>query len=302
MNDVVQSSIERIVGAPSDTGIVVGVSGGIDSMVLLDALQHYGHKVSCVHINHEQRDDESEADAELVRDFCTRKHISFTHVRIGAAIHAAAPKGSIQAAARKLRYKHLALIAGKLGIPFVATGHNKDDQAETVLINLLRGSGIDGLTGMSESRPLAAGGIQLTRPLIHVRRFDIARYANQMNVPLRQDASNETIRYARNRLRLDSIPGLQALDVGSDLVDDIVEMSHAMNLLVDETLSDALKDAGINLVASNPRLPIQPLLALPPEIRSWLFLRAVRLWLPGAPARKSTVKNLTDLLLGPVGK
>jgi len=157
----VRNSIERIAGPAPGPGILAAVSGGIDSMSLLHVLRSLRYDISCIHINHEQRGAASDEDAVLVGQYCEEHDIRFVEHRIGDRLTALVPSGSIQASARRLRHQLFHETAAQFGIAHVATGHNKDDQAETVLLNLLRKTGLDGLTGMPESRPIMDTEIRL---------------------------------------------------------------------------------------------------------------------------------------------
>ena len=157
--------------------------------------------------------------------------------------------GSIQAGSRRLRYVHLRRIAIEGGIANVAVGHNRNDQAETVLINLLRGTGLDGMTGMRPIRILNAYGahnvgessvsgarMNLIRPLLRIRRRVIEDYATTHGLIWRDDTSNRDLRYTRNRIRHEIIPE-QAVDKGHDFIDDIAEAAEAVAGVVDDVFS-----------------------------------------------------------------
>jgi len=298
----VRNSIERIAGPAPGPGILAAVSGGIDSMSLLHVLRSLRYDISCIHINHEQRGAASDEDAVLVGQYCEEHDIRFVEHRIGDRLTALVPSGSIQASARRLRHQLFHETAAQFGIAHVATGHNKDDQAETVLLNLLRKTGLDGLTGMPESRPIMDTEIRLIRPMLSITRITISKYADNNAVIWSEDASNQSQKYRRNRIRYSTLPALQDTDLSLDVIDEIVDMSNAVREMIDHALGDILTRASIALDDTDPRLSIKSLQGLPDVVRSWLFLRAIRKWLPGAPARRSTVQALEKLINVSTGK
>ncbi len=185
--------------------IVVAVSGGIDSMALLAGLhelsQRYDLKLSIAHVNHGLRGADSEADQALVEARaralelpCELARVRPRDLREGRSSR---ERPTLQEAARSLRYAALRAAAGRRGAQHIATGHHLDDQAETVLLRLFRGSGPDGLAGIPERSP---DGV-VVRPLLDVSRAEIERFARERRLIWREDVSNRSPAYARNRLR-----------------------------------------------------------------------------------------------------
>jgi tRNA(Ile)-lysidine synthase len=193
-----------------DTTGVVAVSGGPDSMVLADVLMGLLRRgelrrLTVAHLNHQLRGDESDADESFVRGHFDVETVTD---RVDIARLAAAAQQNLEEAARDARYRWLSEMARRAGAGWVATGHTADDQAETVLFRLLRGSGLQGLSGMPPRRPLAEG-IELIRPLLDVRRSEVLQYLGENKLPFRTDTSNADPRFTRNRIRHDLIPHLQ---------------------------------------------------------------------------------------------
>ncbi len=183
--------------------VVAGVSGGIDSMAMLHVLMRlqgrYGLKIRVCHLNHNLRAGESRRDHDFVRDFCGKNGLEFA----GRTLRKGSLKNleiSLQEAAREKRLAFFHEIAFKAGASAIALGHTLDDQAETVLMRLIKGSSLNGLSGMSATRG------KLIRPLIDVSRAEIERYAKENKVPHVVDSSNLKPDYLRNRLRLRLIP------------------------------------------------------------------------------------------------
>ena len=183
---------------------VVGVSGGADSLALLHALaaQMPPERLIVAHLNHGWR-DEADDDAEFVRQTAVFLQIT-PHIQ---KINPATP--ATEDAGRNARYHFFADVARQTGATIVAVAHNADDQAETVLMRLLRGTGTAGLRGMQPIAPLpieGADGLTLVRPLLTVSRAEIEAYCEQHHLQPRQDVTNADTNFLRNRIRHDLLP------------------------------------------------------------------------------------------------
>ena len=178
--------------------IVCAVSGGADSMALLWALyllkEEWDLELSAAHFNHHLRGEESDRDEQFVRDFCAGYGIP---LHVGSAQVAAGEKG-LEAAAREARYAFLQTLPGK-----IATAHTADDNAETVLMHLIRGTGLKGLGGITPSRG------NLIRPMLNVTRAEVEAFLAEYAVEYIQDSSNSTDDFLRNRLRHHVMPLLK---------------------------------------------------------------------------------------------
>ncbi len=193
---------------------VVALSGGADSVclaILLRNLQSAGviGNLVVAHLNHQLRGEESDADEAFVIEQCRQWGIACRTNRCAVARVAEETGANLEATARRLRYAWFEEIAVATAASWVATGHNADDQAETVLFRLLRGSGLQGLTGMAEVRALGAG-VRLLRPLLTAWRADIRTYLELRHQDYRQDSSNQDLGFTRNRLRHELLPHLAA--------------------------------------------------------------------------------------------
>ena len=183
---------------------VIAVSGGADSVALLHVARELGLTVTAAHFHHHLRGDSADADADFVRDLARR--LGIPHLRgDGDPLSLG---GNAEAAARQLRYAWLAEAAKSAGAAWVATAHTLDDQAETVLLNLLRGTGLRGLAGIAESRELAPG-VRLVRPLLAVRRADPRAWLVARGESHREDETNTDPRYSRAWLRAEFLPILE---------------------------------------------------------------------------------------------
>lgn len=192
---------------PSAT-VVVGVSGGADSVCLLDILHKIGCRLIVAHLDHQLRASSSR-EARLVRDIAENYSAEFIMKRVDVARIASHEKKGIEETARDERYRFLFSIADEKNADVVMVAHQADDQVETILMNLLRGTGVDGLAGM-RSRSLSSYhlSIPLVRPLLSVWREEIVQYCGENKLVYAIDESNQDISYSRNRIRHLLIPHL----------------------------------------------------------------------------------------------
>jgi tRNA(Ile)-lysidine synthase len=193
----VAEALERV-GA-GEGRILVACSAGIDSTVLLDSLEGLGRNLAVGHINHGLRGAGSEADERFVEALAEARGLAFFRERVEPEAlrrdRSSRERPTLQEAARRLRYDALARLAGAAGADWIATGHTADDQAETLLLRLLRGAGPDALAGIPER----AGAV--IRPLLRARRADVERHAGERRLVWREDPSNRSPAYTRNRIR-----------------------------------------------------------------------------------------------------
>lgn len=187
--------------------LLLAVSGGIDSMVLLDLFYKLRFTIGVVHCNFQLRGKESDGDEMLVREICQDSDIPYFIESFDTLEFANENKLSIQLAARKLRYDWFQEIIS-LGFDYVLTAHHLDDNVETFLINFTRGTGLEGLTGI----PAQNGNI--IRPLLPFSREEIENYALENKIQWREDSSNASDKYFRNKLRHNIVPTLKELNTG----------------------------------------------------------------------------------------
>ena len=190
---------------PYDGTVLLAVSGGRDSMVMADLCFRAGVPVRILHCNFSLRGSESDADERLVRDWCAARSLPFETIRFDTRAFAAERGISVEMAARTLRYDWFATRSAACGNAPVAVAHQLEDNVETLLLNLLRGTGIDGLQGMRPVRPLPGAGL-VVRPLLGFTRAEIAAYAAANAVPFREDATNAQTRFKRNLIRHEILP------------------------------------------------------------------------------------------------
>jgi tRNA(Ile)-lysidine synthase len=198
--------------------VLVGFSGGPDSTALLAALAHLksalGIKVAAAHFDHRLRSrEEAEGDAAFVRALCRKLRVPLELGGGDVRARAKRKKESIEEAARAMRYAFLKLAAKKLGCSVVAVAHNRNDQAETVLMRIIRGAGIDGIAGMRPKARWPFGrGPAAVRPLLDVPREEIERYCAELGVEPRRDPTNDLPVATRNRIRSELLPVLRTFN------------------------------------------------------------------------------------------
>ena len=184
---------------------LLAVSGGVDSMVLLESFFQLKKKIetihfSVVHIHHHLR-KESDEEEEMVRNFCNERSIS---VEVYHWEQGFEQRVGIEEKARKFRYQKLKDSMKKNNARYVVVAHHADDQAETVLMKLTRGSTIEGVAGMKSIRPFSEG--YLIRPFLTVDKEDLYEYASIHQIPFKEDLTNQSLEYTRNRFRKEIIP------------------------------------------------------------------------------------------------
>ena len=202
-----QNHIEQNFHQLKNKKLLLAVSGGIDSMVLLDLFYKLRFDICVVHCNFQLRGKESDGDEMLVREICQDRYIPYFIEKFDTLEFAKENKLSIQLAARKLRYDWFQEIISH-GFDYVLTAHHLDDNVETFLINFIRGTGLEGLTGI----PAQNGNI--IRPLLPFSRLEIENYALENKIQWREDSSNASDKYFRNKLRHDIVPILKELNTG----------------------------------------------------------------------------------------
>lgn len=186
--------------------ILVGLSGGLDSVVLTHMLVQNGASVVAAHCNFQLRGSDSDADEAFVRDFAEKLGVELMVKRFDTLEYAAGHKISIQMAARELRYAWFEELLAACGCTYIAVGHHADDQIETMLMNLMRGSGLQGLRAMK-----AING-NILRPLLKYRKSDLYDYLVKFGLSYIEDSSNAETKYLRNKIRLLVLPAIDDID------------------------------------------------------------------------------------------
>jgi tRNA(Ile)-lysidine synthase len=243
-------------GVDTERPVLVAVSGGADSMTALDALwaisETGGPRAIACHFNHRMRGAESDADEEYVRVAAEQRGLTFLGDGADVAAYAKDNRLSVEDAARRLRYGFLGRAAEQEGAQAVITGHTLDDQAETVLLHMVRGSGLAGVRGMrlvsQTPRRWGGGSLSVIRPLLRLHREDTEEYCRERGIVPRLDVSNESTTFARNRLRLNVMPELEAINPRvaesiTRLSDTAAEQLAALEEVVDELWEHVLDNS-----------------------------------------------------------
>jgi tRNA(Ile)-lysidine synthase len=183
--------------------VLVGVSGGLDSLVLAEVLLRAGYPIGIAHVNFKLRGKASDSDARFVEEWAVRKLLPFHLLEAPAKPYAKTHRKSLQVAAREIRYRYFETLRKEAGYDRIAVAHHRDDAIETFFMHLLRGAGLRGLSSI----PVRQGAV--IRPLLGVSRKDIERYAKRKKLKWREDSSNKEEKYERNRLRQHLLPQLK---------------------------------------------------------------------------------------------
>jgi tRNA(Ile)-lysidine synthase len=211
--DEVEKSINRYSMIQEGESIILGVSGGPDSMTMLHIMsrlkEKYNLSLITVTVNHNLRGGEAVVDAETVKTFSEKMNIPCFIESANVSGYAHTTGQSLQMAGREIRYSLYLKYAEKYGAKRIALGHNADDVVETVLLNLTRGTGAEGLEGIRPSIAFTPGGPSVIRPLIEINRGKIEKYCMGWNIPTRIDPSNKKNIYLRNRIRNELLPLLE---------------------------------------------------------------------------------------------
>jgi tRNA(Ile)-lysidine synthase len=256
--------------------IVVGLSGGPDSVCLLHILCTLSCRLNtsifAVHINHMLRGEESEGDEGYVRELCGKLNVPLYVFRHDIRTISAEKGISLEEAGREIRYSRFNYVAEKVGAAKIAVAHNKNDQAETILFNLIRGTGLNGLKGMEYKSG------RLIRPLLEIGREDIEAYCRENSLFPRVDSTNMETVYTRNKIRLDLIPYIDKL-FNSNIVESISRMSLLIRDdydYLEEHLSKIYEQYIIKSQDNAVWLNIKEFLKANPALQKRLIRRAIK--------------------------
>ncbi len=263
--DRVAAAVEGQASIPRGAGVVVAVSGGGDSVALLHLLAELAERslltlAGVAHVNHRLRGAASDEDERFCRDLARRLGLPCLVESVAVADIARSRRVSVERAGHQVRHAFFGRAAAELGAGRVALGHTIDDQAETVLLRLIRGAGTAGLSGMRPRNRL------LVRPLLAITRAELRRYLRDRGIPFREDASNADRRVPRNRVRHELLPHLRTYSPG--IVEALAR--HADIARADEAwLSRRANEAAADLVlqdGGSVELDAAGLAALPPAL------------------------------------
>lgn len=279
---------------PEMGSLLLGVSGGPDSLALMDLLHQDGRfRLEVAHVDHGLRGEASGEDARFVAAHCAERHLPFHKLALSWDELGGRPTGNLQGRARMLRRRFFEQTRSTRQLDGIALGHTRDDQVETFFLHLVRGAGRRGLSGMS----VLEG--DLLRPLLRTPRKDILAYLEHRGLTPRQDPSNTSSRYARNRLRQDLGPALERIFVPGSDQDPAEAIARAMDVmaredelldgLADQALGDAVRHTDRGLLVDR-----EAVLSSPAALHPRIFRRLMR-QARGGPLWLSS-RNLDDLI------
>lgn len=230
INNTIENNIINENLIKNNDKLVVAVSGGPDSMCLLNSLielkevfnkkYNISYDISVAHINHMIR-EESENEKVYVENYCKKYNIPFYYLKEDVHNNSKKEKMSEEAYGRKIRYQFFDKVAKETGSNKIATAHNLDDDVETILLNIIRGCGLNGLTGMNYTYK------NIIRPLLNIKKEDILKYNEEKNLNPAIDSTNFLPIYSRNKIRNILIPNLKN-EYNPNIVDSIVRMKSIL--------------------------------------------------------------------------
>lgn len=215
-----------------EKNLLLAVSGGLDSMVLTHLFQQLGCNISIAHCNFNLRGNESDGDEEFITQYAKENDFQFFVTRFDTEHFASDNKVSIQVAARQLRYLWFDELLLKNNLDYLLTAHHLDDSVETFLINLTRGTGLEGLTGIPQQNG------KIVRPMLPFTREEISAYAKENDIQWREDSSNASDKYLRNKLRHDVVPILKSLNpaFSGSFANTLENLQQAQSLVEDASV------------------------------------------------------------------
>jgi tRNA(Ile)-lysidine synthase len=239
--------------------LLAAVSGGMDSVLMVHLLLSSGYKFAIAHCNFQLRGAEADADQAFCKQLAQQYNVPFHTINFDTQNHATATKISIQMAARDLRYQWFEQIRQQHNYTAIALAHHQNDAIETILLNLVRGTGIAGLHGI-----LPKNGF-LVRPLLFLSRQEIEQLVKSNNYKYVEDSSNASVKYARNMLRHEVVPALQKLNPGLEKTfENNLQHFRDMETLLDLRVAE-LKEQLLTYQDGDVLLPIDAVKALNPQ-------------------------------------
>lgn len=226
--------------------VVLGVSGGPDSMAMLDLLLEIKEKWSLglfvVHVNHCFRGELADRDAESVRRFCLHKDVPFYLFKTDVMAKAEVEGLSFEEAGRVVRYEAFEKVRAEVGANRIAVAQNKNDQAETILMRIMRGTGLDGLKGIPQKR-----GEFIIRPILHMSRQEIEAYCERRGLPVCHDHTNDEVLYTRNKIRHELLPYIEE-NFNAQIVESLWRMGELVRMdaeYLDSRALECFRDMGL---------------------------------------------------------
>ncbi len=259
---------------------LVAISGGADSVCLLRILQQLNYRIEAIHCNFHLRGEESNRDEQFVKELCQKLNVELHLIHFDTKTYAETHKVSIEMAARELRYHYFELLRHDLNAECVCVAHHQDDSVETILMNLLRGTGIHGLTGIKPRNG------HIARPLLCVSRQDIEQWLTNIGQQYITDSTNLVADIVRNKLRLNVLPQLN--DITPSAVSNI--LTTARRLAEAARVYDDAISHQLECLDNNGSIDIQQLLKTP-SAEAILYA-----WLAPVGFSPSVIESITNRL------
>lgn len=230
------------------TRLLLAVSGGIDSMVMAFLFREAGTDHAIAHCNFSLRGGESDSDEKFVISYAKKRNIECFTTSFDTLGYAASKHISVQMAARELRYNWFDTLIEREGFDAVAVAHNLNDNIETFFINLIRGTGLNGLTGMSPRHN------NIIRPLLFATRSDIDAFARDKKIKFREDSSNAEIKYTRNRIRIRVLPEIEKVNPNSmaaitETMSHLNSSAELLDIYIEQLHSELFRQSGNGIEA-----------------------------------------------------
>jgi tRNA(Ile)-lysidine synthase len=291
--------------------VIVAVSGGPDSVCLLNILfrlkSRLGIDLHVVHLNHQLRDKESDADSRYVARMSKRLQVPSTIEKQDVSAYRRKMGISMEEAARELRYEFFARIASEEEAACVAVAHNQNDNVETILLHILRGTGIAGLRGLQPKQVLQLGEdrlcVNIVRPLLNITREETVEYCSKIGLKPRIDSSNRSLKFTRNRIRHQLLPELKTYNPRID--DALLRLSNIAKEEISflEELTAQLWSDNVEELGNALSIDIKRTLHLPPVVQRQLLRWSVK-YLSGniKDIEAEHVEEMLDFMQKPSGK
>jgi tRNA(Ile)-lysidine synthase len=261
--------------------VLVGISGGPDSVALLLVLsqmtRRFGFSLVAAHLNHGLRGKKSDADEQFAREMANNLKIPFVSKKIDLKSQRRRRKGSLEEIAREERYNYLISVASRRGCKKVAVGHHADDNAETLLMNFIRGSGPKGLGGIPPVRPLKGDDILLVRPLIEVTRDEIIAFLKKEEQDFCIDETNSDTAFRRNKIRHDLVPQIKN-DYNPSItavLNDTAEVMRSVDEFIESEIQHKM-DSVVNKTEDVVSFKQRSIKSIHPFIRKAIIRRVLR--------------------------
>jgi tRNA(Ile)-lysidine synthase len=244
---------------------LLAVSGGLDSMVLVDFFVSNNFCFEIAHCNFQLRGDEADGDQKLVSEEAQRRGVKFHTINFETGKFATERKIGIQEAARELRYNWLEEIRVENKLDYIVTAHHADDQIETILFNFIRGTGIRGLRGILGKRD------KIIRPLLAISKKELMQISQEKNISFREDSSNLATKYSRNKIRKELIPLIESINPAfSDTIQAQQQIYEQLEIVYNQTIEKQKAKLFLKVSEDEYRIPIL-LLKKSPISSSFLF-------------------------------